>query len=505
MQVPLFLGFRSNTGIFALGSLVAFFIFIKLFRQHSLASLLPILLNRKFCLLVFGWVALGWLVLAVLKYFALDYYIWDVGIFANNLVNFVETGIYFSSVLNMHGFADHFSPNLLLLAPLFKIAPSVMWLVFLKVVAFFVTTWLLFRLGITLLGKQSQWIYLAPILWVSNKYFAQTLEAEFQPSSLTPPFIVAAFWFVSQKKYRSMLICLVILLGFKEHLSLIWLSVGGFLLGEKNFKMGLFCIGAGLLTGIVTYFVIMPFYFEGIGAPLHTQSRFGIFELVPRKLEVFGWCLLSVGLLPLIQWKNWLMILPAFGLTWVTNDPPMLNFGYYYFDISMTVVVVSVIYSVKKFQTETSHPQLPVSVLWGLRVGMLMSILLVNTYTPQQWIVRRIPSETHAAILKEIQQYREELGMEKELWLDDQIGIHFIRFPQMRYLPMGGARSYQLLLNAQKPRSVVFLKDPILSNLTSGLHPHLVADLEKLTQQGCYQKRSEFKNLLVYEATRRCS
>ena len=480
-----------------------FSFFIKLFRQHSLASLLSSILNRKFCWLLFGWVALGWLVLAVLKYFALEYYIWDVGIFANNLVNFVETGIYFSSVLDIHGFADHFSPNLLLLAPLFKIAPSVMWLALLKVVAFLITTWLLLQLGITLLGKQSQWIYLAPILWLINKYFAQTLDAEFQPSSLTPPFIVAAFWFASQKKYRALLICLVILLGFKEHLSLIWLSVGGFLLGEKNFKMGLFCLGAGLTTGIVTYFVIMPFYFEGIGAPLHTQSRFGIFEFIPRKLEMFGWCLLSVGLLPLIQWKNWLMLLPAFGLTWVTKDPPMLDFGYYYFDISMTVMVVSVIYSVKKIQ-ETPRLQFPSSVLGGLRVGMVMSILLVNTYTPQQWVVRRIPSETHWAIREEIQQYREELGMETELWLDDQIGIHFIRFPQMKYLPMGSTHSYQPLLDAQKPRSVVFLKDPILSNLATGIHPRLVADLEKLTQQGCYQKRSEFENLLVYEATRRC-
>ncbi len=443
--------------------------------------------------------------MAALKYFALEYYIWDVGIFANNIVNFVETGTYFSSVLNMHGFADHFSPNLLLLAPLFKIAPSVMWLTILKVVAFFSTTWFLFQLGITLLGKQSQWIYLAPILWLINKYFAQTLHASFQPSSLTPPFIVAAFWFASQKKYRSMLICLVILLGFKEHLSLIWLSVGGFLLGEKKFKMGFFCLGAGLTAGIVTYFVIMPFYFEGIGTSLHTQSRLGIFEFIPRKLEMFGWCLLSVGLLPLIQWKNWLMILPAFGLTWITKDPPMLDFGYYYFDISMTVMVVSVIYSVKKLQTDTPRPQCPSSVLWGFRVGMVLSILLVNTYSPQQWIVRRIPSETHRAILEEIQQYREELGMEKELWLDDQIGVHFIRFPHMKYLPMGGARSYQPLLDAQKPRSVVFLKDPILSNLATGIHPLLVVDLEKLAKQGCYQKRSEFEHLLVYEATRRCS
>ncbi|MBF0277158.1 MAG: DUF2079 domain-containing protein [SAR324 cluster bacterium] len=504
MEVPVFIGFRPNTGIFALGSLVAFLIFLRLFQRHSFSTVLPVILNQKFCSFLFGWVALGWIVLAVLKYYSLDYYIWDIGIFSNNIINLLESGRYFSSVLGIHGFADHFTPNLILLAPFFKIAPTVLWLAFLKLTAFLVTTWFLYKLGIAVLGKQSVWIYLAPILWLINKYYAFTLRVEFHPSSLAPPFIVAAFYFASLKKFSSMVVCLIILLGFKEHLSLIWLSLGGFLMGEKNYKAAVFCAGTGLAAGFLTYFVIMPAFFEGVGESLHHQSRFAIFEQIPRKFELLGWCLLSVGLIPLVEWKNWLMIIPAFGLTWVTKDPPMLELNYYYYDISITVVVVSVIYAVRKLQfSSVSNPFSP-SIMWILRVGLLMCILLVNTYTPQQTVVRRIPTESHRKILEEIRQYREELETGKELWLDDQIGIHFIRFPHLKALPMGTIKSYQSLLDAKEERSVVFLKDPEMSNLATGVHPRLLADLENLVHQGCYRKRSEYKNLLIFEAAGHC-
>ncbi len=500
LQLPLLFGLKANTAAFVLGVLVLCVGLLYLAHHHALEEQCLWVLKKKYFLIISVWILSGWVLLAIRDYFSLQYRVYDTGLFLNLLVNWLERGHYYSSVLGFHGFADHFTPSLLLFAPFVKLSSSLLWLTFAKIMAFAISTFLLYQLGQHLLGANSRWVYLTPILWLVNVYYAYTMRWEFQPTSLASPLIIGAFFLAIRKKYGSMVLCLLFLTGFKENLAFIWICVGGHFYFFEDKRRGLVMILAGVVIGLMIYFLIMPLFYQGIGSPLHHQSRFGPLQMIPEKLRFFVLCLLSVGALPLLDFRTLGFILPAFALVWLSDGSSnMLSLKYYYQDMPMTVVFLGVLYGVRALQNGTGWLfKFPLALRQYLYAMITILILTSATVYPQQWL-KKLPNPDDYETIQEIRKYTERLDTNQKIWAADAIGIYLLEFPLLKILPRYSGEREDLVFADKSPHVVILTRDAKSSNIPEETYRRLVPLLDQASQDGRYIKKDDFPSLLIYE------
>ena len=361
-ETPLILGFCFWRGNILTLCITAIGILTLIYSSFSLSKKNLFLHQIKFIILFFKnnfnliciLFSISWLVVVIIRYISVQYYIGDIGNFAYEIEQFVKTGTLHSTLLNRNALADHFTPNLILFYPFFQIYPSFLWLTGFQLVAFFSSVFVLIRIGRQVISRNQEWlIFIAPALFLIHNLIALTVLWQIQPSAFSLPFILLAFSFAIDKKYVKMFVVLLFLLGFKENLALVWISVGMFLMVHLNkVKLGIFLIILGIIFGLLTYFIIMPHFNDGIYP--HHIGRFGPFSLIKQKIFLITISLISVGFLPLLIPKSLLYILPAFGLALVSRSSPMLTFNYHYQDIPLTVLFIGVIYGLASLPTGES-------------------------------------------------------------------------------------------------------------------------------------------------------
>ena len=178
---------------------------------------------------------------------------------------------------------------------------------------------------------------------------SKVLIHEFQISNLALPFILLAFYLYLKKHYILFVLNLLWLLGFKENMALVWLSVGVWLfLFQKERKLGILITSGGVIAGIIIVYVLTPYLSGGI--PNLQLDRLGPFELLPQKAEFIFLVLLSVGFLPLLNPRTLLFILPAFGTSLLSNKPAMSTINHHYQDLPTIIIFIAVIIALSTWE-----------------------------------------------------------------------------------------------------------------------------------------------------------
>jgi uncharacterized membrane protein len=328
---------------------------------------------------------------------------YDTGIFANNLAHLAQTGSYYSSFLEMPALGDHFSPNLFLLAPLFKIEVSALWLHFAKLLSFFSAALLLFRFG-RLLEVPPIFNYATFILFIHHIFLLKALRFEFQPSALALPFIILAFQWAWQEKWGLLALNLVFLCGFKEHLPLIWVCVGFFLYFYCQKKQQGILIGIlGIIMGGIIFGGIMPIFNEGKN---FQESKLGIVDFWNLKIEFLLNTLVSVGFLPLFRPKTVLFFLPALAMTAISNYQNMTSLGFHYQDIGHTAMFVAILVCVKE-RAQFLHK---FSIKNKDRAILLFLLILfaVHRVSPLIWVRSYLSMNDCTEVRQNIQQFTQK-------------------------------------------------------------------------------------------------
>lgn len=343
--------------------------------------------------LLLVWSAVSWALLGWVQAAGLGFRMFDIGIFGNLVARLALHGEYYSDVMRIHGLADHFSPSLMLLAPLFRLEPTVLWLYAANGVAVLASALILRRLCARVLGAEDPYGWLLPGLWLVHGVVTYAYLHQFQPSQLAPPLILAGFLFAVEGRTLPMVIALALLAGLKENMPLAVVSVGVFLwtgLGRR--RLGAAVVLTASAYGLVIFFAVMPWLAEGRGI-----TRLGIFDPFGLPAWKIGFpiaLLASVGFLPLLRPRTLLFVLPVFAIHAVSGFDNMFSFRYHYTAMPMTVVFAAAVFGLRVLREAGGFAALAGSgPVWRIFVPcMAAALFALNGVTPFRAVRVRWPS-----------------------------------------------------------------------------------------------------------------
>jgi uncharacterized membrane protein len=371
----------------------------------------------------------GWLILIPVEWYAFEFANFDTGIFANNIANWRQTGRYYSSILNMHACADHFTPLLLLFSPLLSAWNSFLWLPIAKVAAWAWSIYLLCALSRDVLGVSSQFRYFVPAIYLLNQYIANSMLMEFQPSSLAIPFVILAFRLAYHERFALLLAVLIGILGFKEHLGVVWISIGLFVILEKRkIALGSSMIALGTIEGLFVYSWLMPLLAKGV---VHHDSRIGPFVGVPRKITLLLKATVSFAGLPLFARYGILYALPGFVLVLMGRETSMQSFDHHYHDLGFALLACSSILGLRTLGRRSHIVGLSIPTVAN---ALVLIVLAQAIRFPTFSIRREWPSREMVAMHNDLGTIRSYIttSSPSEVWALDHIGPYLFDQPNLR-------------------------------------------------------------------------
>jgi hypothetical protein len=284
-----------------------------------------------------AWVAQGWA-----YYWSGVFAVWDIGIYADLLANLALRGSYYSHILKRHGFADHVTPSLTLLAPLFALKPTFLWLVAAKVCAALACSWLLWLLGREVLGRESRWLYALPMLCLMHTVLTYGYTFQFQPSVLAAPLSLVCFWLAIKERWMLLAAALLFTFGLREDQPLIGVCVGLFVWLERGHtRLGLSIVAASIVVGVVGFWGIAPAFAEG---RFFQHGRFGPWVLWPEKARLYVVLLATVGALPLLRPRTLLWCTPILAVHFLSRMSGMQGFRHHYQVVPVVVFLVAALH-----------------------------------------------------------------------------------------------------------------------------------------------------------------
>ncbi len=217
--------------------------------------------NRYFPLIICTITFVVWCFLLFYKYTHLGYHDWDLAFFTQACWQLIH-GSQFVSVVGINYFGDHSYFITLLTLPFFALAPHPLTLVLLKLIAFVVAAYLLYRIAARALGQSSALVVM--ILYIIFPANVFSLLYEFNPESLAPPFLFWMFIAFERKQWKSFFWAAIFLMLIKENMALIVCAYGIYGLVRRHCtpRVGYFSLLVGMLVFCVLVFYVIPYFRE---------------------------------------------------------------------------------------------------------------------------------------------------------------------------------------------------------------------------------------------------
>jgi len=188
--------------------------------------------------------ALGFSAISIYKYMHLGYNGLDLAIFTNVLENVVSGNGFWSSIQGHHYFADHFTPLLVLLLPLYYIWHSPLLLLIIQSIILALTAWPVFLLAKKIINEK--WGVLLALLWLINPLLWNVNIHEWHVIPWAIPLLLFAYYYYLAKDYKKFLIFILLSLLIREDVVVVTAMFSLLALVEKrNWK---WIVSPGLLA-----------------------------------------------------------------------------------------------------------------------------------------------------------------------------------------------------------------------------------------------------------------
>jgi len=183
---------------------------------------------------------------------------WDLGIFDQGLYLLSQGHPPYSTLRDIHLLGDHAAWILYPIALLYKLYPSVYWLLAIQALALALGTLPTFALARQAHLSSQQAITLVLVYLLYPLVFNVNLF-DFHPEVIAVPLLLTAVWAARARRFAIFLLCVALTLGCKEVLGLTVAALGlWLLLWEGRQRYGLLAIGLGTLWFGVSTQVIIP-------------------------------------------------------------------------------------------------------------------------------------------------------------------------------------------------------------------------------------------------------
>lgn len=287
---------------------------------------------------------LSYFILGLYKIEAMQVGNWDFGIYDSMLRNAASGN---GLMLDYRGRFDHFSPIMMLFAPLYLLRDSPIWLPLIQSAALAFAAPLLYRTA-------KRYFRTGPVpllltaMYLFNPYYSRLALYDFHAECLFPLFLFAAFYCYSRKRMPYFFLFLALSPLIKEDFVIPVAAAGLWLMTQKRKRLwGAAAIAAAAFW---TLFVLKIYYPLLLGenywhygryallAPTFAQTLMNLFNMVDGLWNIY---LLGVAVsvlvpfafLPAGNWKMCLLFwLPTLGIQLVSkNIHQQLLFSHYRF------------------------------------------------------------------------------------------------------------------------------------------------------------------------------
>lgn len=278
--------------------------------------------------------AAGWVWNAIREYQSLNYNYYDTGSFSNPITNFLAGFGYYNSELQVHGFADHFTPNLLMLAPLYSLFDSGLVLIAVRFLFYLLSFYTLYRYcNYKKIGSGATSFIL--FFWTVNLGVNNYMGYEFQPSSLIVPLVFLLFELADRQKHLLFGLLALFSLGFKENAAFMLMSVGLYrVFFHRDILSGLSYFLLAFFSIFLIFKIIMPEFSDG--GSIH-EAMFDPLCCINEKTGFFLTLLTAGGFILLFNPKAMLVLAPSLAVSLLGNRYGAFTFTFHYQDLPLAV------------------------------------------------------------------------------------------------------------------------------------------------------------------------
>jgi len=288
--------------------------------------------------------------LSLKQYYSFTTEAFDLAIYSNSLWHTIHGAWLWDSVKNEPLLGDHFGPILIVVAQLYRVYESPIWLLLLQVLALGLGGVALGLITYRITGSNVSTLVLL-ILYVSNPYLHSIAALDFHPIALAIPIFLWMLYCLDTERYWAALVLAVLSLLVEESLPPGLVGVGLYLFFFRpQYRwtgMGLAFVGATWFWVTVTFF--LP-HFSGHAlihwdryANLGPNFREALYNLLTNplflmreafvshhKIYYLAALFFSVLFLPLLAWRQaTLIVLPALMML-LSQNGGHYKFGFHY-------------------------------------------------------------------------------------------------------------------------------------------------------------------------------
>jgi uncharacterized membrane protein len=209
------------------------------------------------------------------KAFTLSINAHDFGIQVGAARNALLHGNFYCDVINMNYLGDHFSPTLILLAPVLFFSLHPVWVLLFQNVIMLLSLWQTYRI-FRLFACSRTMAVLPLIILVPNLYFTEIFKHDFHIEALGFYLFLLLIYEQYKPVFRPLFFypVLVLLLGVKEDTSLVLTAFFSIQFLRFRKKRDLLISLFSLLYFGVTMKVLMPFFSDGVYTHMHRYQKY---------------------------------------------------------------------------------------------------------------------------------------------------------------------------------------------------------------------------------------
>jgi uncharacterized membrane protein len=288
---------------------------------------------------------------------------------------------------NVSRLAIHFDPILAIFAPFYKIYEGPEILLIGQALILGLGAWAVYLIAEKILKKKSISLIFA-LLYLFYFPVQRAVLFDFHAVTLATTFFLFAIYFQEVKKWSWFFIFVLLALLTKEHIGLVVVFYGIYLLViKKEKKTGLFTSFLGLIFFIVTVYVVIPYFRGGE----HFAANYFV-DIKSRLTTIFidGFSYVKLLILPniysLFSPLTLLISLPEWAINILSINNNQRSILFHYNSVIVAFIFYSLILGYKNFCQIVKNKKLQVTFF---AVFIFFNLRSIYLYNPIPYFVKR--------------------------------------------------------------------------------------------------------------------
>jgi len=253
-------------------------------------------------------------------------------------------------------FADHLTPSIFLLAPLYWFTSESIVILIMQAIAVGLSGLVLYSIANIVLKNKFMSIAIVTCYYLFVG-LQNAVITEFHELTIMTLFLTITFWAFVKKKRLLYFVFLIVTLGFKEITFLIGIGLGiaVFIIDKKWRKEAIATIIISILWGVIAIKIIIPFFSPGDylyagSIPSSISGKLIALFDNPLKRNTLFYSFFSFGFFPIFAPQFWALILQDYYSRFATQYfNTRWDLGLHYNAMSAVTLSLATIYAIKTF------------------------------------------------------------------------------------------------------------------------------------------------------------